>query len=31
VSPTDILITKVVSNRHALELLDMLSVASSAK
>ena len=31
VSPTDILITKVVSNRHALGLLDMLSVASSAK
>lgn len=31
VTPADIFITKVVSNRHALGLLDMLSVASSAK
>jgi lipid-binding SYLF domain-containing protein len=31
VTPTDILMTKVVSNRHALGLLDMLSVASRPK
>lgn len=31
VSPTDILITKVVSNRHALGLLDMLTTASHPK
>jgi len=30
-TPTDILITKVVTNRHASGLLDMLSAASGAK
>jgi len=31
VTPTDVLITKVVTNRHAQGLLDMLSVASRPK
>jgi lipid-binding SYLF domain-containing protein len=31
VTPTDILITKVVTNRHALGLLDLLSAASRSK
>jgi lipid-binding SYLF domain-containing protein len=30
-TPTDILITKVVMNRHSLGLLDTLSAASGAK